>query len=155
MQDRWLHSFQSWSIGLVFVGMVMLAATPAEAIPVASDYLFTSGLTGTFTSTGSSLSAWEIQFGTLQFSSSSDFLFRNEVDIFETDFFLSFVSLHIDWRVNRFIIPQASIDSQFLFSPAVSSVPEPATGLLVLTGILGFVGYHQWRPRKQNELQAG
>ncbi len=155
-KDQWLHSAQSWGLGLVLVGALMLAASPAEAIPVAGDYLFTSGLTGTFTSTGSSLSAWEIQFGPAAWSNlSSIIVFQNNADIFENDSFLTFDSLHLDWRVNRYIIPTRGLaEGSFSFSP-VSSVPEPGTGLLVVTGILGFVGYHQWRLRKQNGLQAG
>ena len=90
-KDQWFHSAQSWGLGLVLVGALILSASPAHAIPVAGDYQFTSGLSGTFTSNGNSLSAWEIQFGTLQFSSSSDFVFRNEVDIFEL--ILSYLSL--------------------------------------------------------------
>ena len=48
-------------VGLSLLGGVaVVAPTQSYAIPVAGEYAFTSGLSGTFTSDGSKLTAWNI-----------------------------------------------------------------------------------------------
>lgn len=53
------------------VSVFIFAPTPAQAIPMAGDYMFTSTFTGTFTSDGTMLTAWDFTcvLGTCSYSS--------------------------------------------------------------------------------------
>lgn len=147
---------KSLTVVSVLSALLTLLPINANAIPVAGDYQFNSGLSGTFTSNGSSLSAWDMHFGTAQFLSTSDHVFSNNVSTFDTESFISFAGLDIDWTTNKFIFVKPgnpNVNGTVSFS-TVSSVPEPTSGLLVLTGIFGLVGYHNWRLRKQSEVLA-
>lgn len=57
---------------VLFTASIGMGPQPAQAIPTAGDYIFTSGLSGTFTSDGSMLTVWHITDPFFRVWSSSD-----------------------------------------------------------------------------------
>ncbi len=147
----------------------ILNPTPASAIPSAGDYVFTSGLTGTFTSSGTQLTSWNFTdpINDIPWLSAFSPLSNNETSFFNEIFatliggglpgtFLN-SSILINWVTNefratlqtdRFSPPiDAATEGPFSFrldSGAGNPVPEPSTVGLLTIGLLGLLAY-EWR----------
>jgi hypothetical protein len=159
-------------LGLV-LGLAVTAISPSSshAIPTAGDYIFTSGPTGTFTSTGTDLTAWSITdlFGkTWSNLDNSLTLQSNGPDFFQQTGDPSTLNgvpelLRIVWtdlttqhagKVGSGCCVATS-PIPFTYTP-VTAVPEPASLILVGLGfsLLALVRYLN-RQRRQGGLQIG
>lgn len=155
----------------VFGVLLIFSPLGTHAIPVAGNYQFTNGLTGTFISDGTKLTAWNIHvpypgltgdgvpYVTHFCNTCLQPVHTNDSDLFFT-FDLTQVAgpnLAIGWTVG----PQGG--SEYLFSGegerlaggAVSfrlhnptSVPEPSSGLLLLAAALALLSYGRLQPHR-------
>lgn len=159
-------------LGLV-LGLAITAMTPSSshAIPTAGDYIFTSGPTGTFTSSGTDLTAWSITdlFGkTWSNLDNSLTLQANGPDVFEQIgdpstlngvpellriVWTDLTTQHAGKMASGCCVATAPIPFTYT---RVTSVPEPASLILVGLGLslLVLVGYVN-RQRHQGGLQVG
>lgn len=152
----------SMSAMVVGLGLCLVvsatAPTPSHAIPVAGDYEFTNGLTGTFHSNGLSLTLWNITdpLGNVwQTGAPGTSVLINDITSFAL---ISGVTadLSLNWRdggyqAHRFLI---SSKGDFSFQAVTSQVPEPSSALLLLAGLCLLAGYG-WGQRRQAGLQIG
>lgn len=156
-KEQRLHSYWSLGMGLLLTVVLILTSAPAEAIPVAGNYLFTSGLSGSFTSNGSSLTAWSIDdlfFNNWSHTIPLQLVPTNEARNFFTHF--STESLAIDWVHNEYV-SASSLGLElnaFTITSASTPVPEPNSALLLGLGLLLLLGYG-WRQRRQAGMQIG
>ncbi len=153
-----------------FGSLLTLSPPAAHAIPAAGDYVFTSLFSGSFTSTGSSLSAW--QFTTPSghsFSSITDLVHLNDdytLEVYDSTFIIpgvpfaqitwdstGFGDSFVQYYVNSSPFIESSYGLTFIPAPS-SSVPEPSAGLLLLAGLVMLMGYG-WRQQRQAEMQVG
>jgi hypothetical protein len=159
-------------LGLV-LGLAITAITPSSshAIPTAGDYIFISGPTGTFTSSGTDLTAWSITDLSGKTWSNLDnslTLLANGPDFFEQTgapstllspperIFISWtdmtaqISFKIDAGCCRTTAPLS-----FTYT-SVASVPEPTSFALVGLGLgLLLLADYVRRQRRQGGLQIG
>lgn len=155
--------------GLLTVGLV--APNGSAAVPIAGEYVFTSGLTGTFTSDGNRLTAWFIDdpntdvvwnsANTLQevtsnidlhfitrFNSGGDAGTASRLEIVWDD--LSFATLIRQNGSNG--EDELRIDSGVIaFDSRRASVPEPSSFLSVLMGIALLSAYAMRQRRMVRE----
>ena len=145
--------------------LLTIAPPTAHAIPTAGDYVFTSGLTGTFTSTGSSLSAWQITDPSGNpYNSLTDTVVDNSPVLFAVKTGPDFPFLQLEWDISGLgnHAFQYVLDSGFASGSlpmtfqavSSSSVPEPSAVVLLGIGLLALVGYVR-RQRHHAELQVG
>ena len=160
----------------------LLTLTPptAHAIPAAGDYVFTSGLTGTFTSDGNQLTAWAIQDPLLSTLIWTDTASTTQSAISDTtvSFFTSIgdtSTLLGDVRILQVLFtpefPSDAFHAQhfvdaglinFASSPVTyevvspTSVPEPSAVVLqgLALGVLALMGYVR-RQQRHAGLQVG
>lgn len=176
MTKERLHSL--WSLGLVLLIGSLMFTTPAGAIPTAGNYQFTSGLTGTFTSTGFSLSEWSFtdvtglhwanHMGSAPVLSNDKFLFRQHQFEFPpgADQTLNPFNriLTIDWAtpilynmraIREGFIPNLGppLTLTWAIQPT-ATVPEPSSASMAGLGLLLLLGYGWWQ-RRQAGLQVG
>ena len=157
-------SWPSWlavlcSLPLVLASFAFFPAT-SQAIPVAGNYLLTSGLTGTFTSDGNKLTAWAITDAfnivwTPTTTFSSAVLVNGADEFIQGQDQLPLHGLIIDWTLNEatsFNIFDFNIST--ITYKVVSNVPEPSGLALVGLG-LGVLALYGVRQRRQTELQVG
>ena len=140
---------------------LLILPPPSHAIPVAGNYEFTSGLTGTFTSNGTQLtswsftdpldSLWHITWNpTVRTISNNPSLFE-QGDFFGGRFGVLIFNVKIDWNSNHFdarrldttITPpiDGSLNGIYSFTPAGSPVPEPSTFGLLVAGLVALLAY--------------
>lgn len=157
--------------------MFILGPTPAQAIPVAGDYILTgsSNFVGSFTSDGSQLTAWSISYNPLSvtwntldacFGFSGDCVQTNTNISFNT-YSTAFDNLYIDWgdtgattfcgllpciTTDRYSGDNQWVSESLTYAPAAVSVP--GTFWPFALGFLALVGY-DWRQRRQAGLQVG
>ena len=146
--------------------MVCIWTDPAEAIPSAGDYTFSSTyVNGTFASTGTDLSSWSFSdtwdpsvttnwSGPAPLLPAGSSIFQNDVALLQLVGTLH-RSLGIDWG-NGIVVSSrlepapAGVNMPF----TVSAVPESSAGILLATGLLGIAGY-RWSQRRREGLQVG
>ena len=158
MLHRWKSVSRQMALTLLGLslmgGIAAVAPTNSYAIPVAGNYAFTSGLTGTFTSDGSKLTVWDIvgplggNFVTGSTVLNNSLAFTQGV----------FPSLAIVWNLNPNVLTGAFTEVKVGAFPAKGTfgfraVPEAST---IVLGALGFVGVmaFSWR-RRQASYQIG
>lgn len=134
-----------------------LTPTPAHAIPVQGDYLFTSGLTGTFSSDGSKVTIWDfIDPFNVHWTAADgpSQVFLNNASFLSLSNKTNFVVL--DWSsfIARVVGPNGNSATIFTIDSAQTPIPEPSSGLLLLAG-LGLLAAYGLRQRRQAGLQIG
>ena len=146
----------------ISLAIAATTSTPSYAIPVAGEYLFTSGLTGTFTSTGTGLINWNItdDLGNVWTTSTPSVrLTSNDATLFVVQTTLAPSSaLVIRWDPSLFstrAVRGLPPIRPFTFVKA-TPVPEPSGFVLVSLGLglLALVGYMN-RQRREAGLQIG
>ena len=145
--------------GLLTAGLV--APNGSAAVPIAGEYVFTSGLTGTFTSDGNQLTAWSIDDPNTDVVWSSANTLQEVTSNIDLQFVTRFDSggeagttsrLELVWDDLSFatiIRPNGSngedelrIDSGVIaFDSRRASVPEPSSLLSVLMGVALLAAY--------------
>lgn len=159
-------------LGLV-LGLAITAMTPSSshAIPTAGDYIFTSGPTGTFTSSGTDLTAWSITDLSGKTWSNLDnslTLLANGPNFFEQTgaqsalnglperLFISWTDLttQISFKIAEGCC-RTTVPLSFTYT-SVAPVPEPASLVLMSLGLglLLLVDFVR-RRRRQGGLQVG
>ena len=153
------------------LAVTVIAPSSSHAIPTAGDYIFTSGPTGTFTSSGTDLTAWSITdlFGkTWSNLNNSLTLQANGPDVFEQTGDPSTLNgvpelLRIVWtdlttqHAGKMASGCCVVTAPIPFTyTRVTSVPEHASLILVGLGLslLALVGYLN-RQRRWVGLQVG
>lgn len=155
---RWKRVSQKMVVVLLglslMVGVAAVTPTKSYAIPLAGNYAFTSGLTGTFTSDGSKLTGWDI-VGPLggHFVTGST-LFNNSL-VFTQG---AIPSLAIAWNLNQNILTGGFTEVKVGALPKVGTfafgaVPEASTMVLGALGLVGLFAF-SWR-RRQAGCQVG
>lgn len=145
----------------------LLTFTPptAHAIPVAGDYVFTSGLTGSFTSDGSRLTDWDFtDQQSRTWSPLTGFIRSNNVNEFRLHVSLSDLrGIYITWDISQpelvqasYILPDGNTRVDFHLAGIAlrSSVPEPS-GLALLGLGLGLLALYGWCQQRQAGGQVG
>ena len=166
---------------LAVTALLTLTAPAAHAIPVAGDYVFTSGLTGTFTSDSTQLTAWAIQDPLLSTLILSDTApppqNTSAVDSNNSDAFYRYIGdlntglgevrfLQVSWMpgfpADTFTAAHYMDGVPINFSngpvtfQAVSpgTVPEPSSVALLGLGLIALMGYIR-RQQRQAGVQVG
>lgn len=155
----------------VMLAALMALLTPLQsyAIPIAGSYAFTSGLTGAFTSNGTSLTSWAITdtFGnSFTFGTPSQVVLQNNPGLFaiqippvvnvEPNSFI----LEIPWdpaqeaqapfRNTHILLGVGSlavVNGTATWNPVVAT-PEPSTSILMIVGLLLMLGYGWWQRQR-------
>lgn len=148
-----------------------ILTTSALAIPVAGDYTLASAfLNGTFTSNGTSLTNWSFTTNpaslnftnlTVPFQATNiPLVFSHNVPTLPPRDEIT-IMWNPDSSLNLHSASYFASNLQFFSGPATSTpitatpgaIPEPATGLLLATGLLGLAGY-RWRQRRRERTQV-
>lgn len=132
-------------------GAAIVAPTNSYAIPSAGNYVFTSGLTGSFTSNGTSLTVWNIV------GPSSTHYLTGSTILNNSNTFTQVVgtkALGISWLLNGFgeggLNPLGGTLKSVTYQ---LSVPEASTITLILLSLIGLL-FCSWR-RRQAGMQIG
>lgn len=144
----------------LFTGLCLTIAclgvtSPSHAIPIAGNYTFTNGLTGSFTSDGNQLTAWNITIPSLtstvfckacgqqtQTNSSALFLTINKSVTPNEE-------LSILWSKNSWSLQLETLETgTFTYKANRAGVPEPSAVMLLASGliVLSLYGWQQRRP---------
>lgn len=160
-----LSSVLAVLLGFALVcGVTTITPATSHAIPVAGDYTFTSGFTGTFTSNGNALTVWSFSVpSTIVLWTDSDPSVRPATNG-NTIFFAATQAgdVRIDWsntsftaRLNLTAGGIGSFDGPFSYQPAINgTVTESSSAALTGVGLLLLLGYG-WRQRRHAGLQVG
>lgn len=156
MMCRWTPVSQRIAVVVTVLSLMgevatLLAPTTSDATPLAGNYVFTSGLTGTFTSDGAKLTAWNI-VGPLGGHFTTDTTALNDSDLFIT--LLERPSLSLIWADQKFFedtVTGALRTNTFTFSR--TAVPEGSTMVLSVLGLIGVMAC-SWH-RHQASHQSG
>ena len=141
------------------LSLFILGPTPAQAIPVAGDYMFTSGLTGTFTSDGSQLTQWAITDTNSYLWSNTDV---SQLEVLNNSFQFWYNngdltrSINISWSgpsVCNVRGGGCESPDNVPISYQSASVTIPGTVGPFALGFLALVAY-EWRQRRQAEMQV-
>lgn len=153
MMHRWKQVSQKAAMALIALslmgGVAAVAPTNSYAIPVAGSYAFTSGLTGTFTSDGSKLTAWDI-VGPL----GGNFVTGSTVLNNSLAFTQGVIpSLAIVWNLNKNVFNGGFTEVKSLIQLpkggtfTFGAVPEASTVVLGALGLIGVMAF-SWRRRQ-------
>lgn len=160
-----LSSVLAVLLGFALVcGVTTITPATSHAIPVAGDYTFTSGFTGTFTSNGNAVTVWSFSVpSTIVLWTDSDPSVRPATNG-NTIFFAATQAgdVRIDWsntsftaRLNLTAGGIGSFDGPFSYQLATNgTVPEPSSAVLTGVGPLLLLGYG-WRQRRHAGVQVG
>lgn len=164
-------------LGYTFLFCIILFGTwtgPAEAVPVAGDYILSSTfVNGTFTSTGTSLALWQFEdswslntwSGPTPLAPTGSSVLVNDSNTFRQYILPQLPQLYLFWAppnsdFNSFClhgcigVQKGDYSFSGYGSFEVNPVPEPSAVILVSTGLLGIAGY-QWSQRRREGLQVG
>lgn len=150
----------------IFMAGPLMTPAPSHAIPNAGDYTFTSGLTGSFTSDGTALTAWNFfdpTNGPGLIWSSSDLNqvahINNAVGFLASQPNGTFAppTISLGWSGGEFTAfsplfspPTGLIPSQGF---QYQSVPEGSSLWMLVPGLLAVLGYN-WMRRRQTGVQV-
>ncbi len=135
------------SLTVVFSFSALLAVSPAPsfAIPVAGDYIFTLGFSGTFTTDGNQVTAFDItvpsgdRITTADVISDPFFSFNDATRFSPFDHINGFGGR---WNTNLGDYFQPDVGNVIIdIAYATAPVPEPAAGLLLLVGVVLLMAY--------------
>ena len=146
--------------GLCLTLVCLGVSSPSYAIPIAGNYTFTNGLTGTFTSDGNKLTAWNITIPSL---SSTVFCKACGLDT-PTNGSAIFVTankavtpneeLSIFWSTNSWSLQLETLESgTFTFKANTAGVPEPSAVLLLASGLI-VLSLYGWQQRRPTAIQT-
>lgn len=145
--------------GLCLMIVCLGISSPSHAIPIAGSYVFTNGLTGTFTSNGSQLTAWNITLSSLtstvfcqgcglQVQTNSPSLFATMNKSVTPN-----EELSLGWGNNSWSLQLETLESgTFAYKATTAGVPEPSVVLLLASGLLA-LSLYGWRQQRQPKLQ--
>jgi PEP-CTERM motif len=152
---------------LAVSALLTLSPPTAHAIPIAGDYVFTSGLTGTFTSDGTSLTTWSFNLVSTPVVWTDSDVAQQQVFNNSNNFWFddprvggsggSSINLHWPQFLYTYGSSDGSFDLSGLFTwqPATpSSVPDPSSVVLLGIGLIALVAYG-WRQQRQARVQVG
>ena len=152
----------SLTVLTIFSALLAFSPPAAHAIPVVGDYEFTHFLTGTFTSDGNTLTAWDITAVSPQFSghwTSTDpnlNLTLNNESYFRAKIPTSTsgidVYLYIDWLQSS-AVAETTTGYLAASSFAYTRVPEPSGALLLLAGLVT-IAIYSWGQQRRTGLQV-
>lgn len=141
--------------GLCLTLVCLGISSPSHAIPLAGNYEFTNGFTGTFTSNGSQLTAWNF---TLPSMSSTVFCKAcgqdtptNSSSIFVTtnNSVTPNEGLSIFWSNNSWNFQFETLETgTFAYRAKPAGVPEPSVVLLLAGGLLALSLYGRLQGRR-------
>ena len=134
--------------GLCLTMVCLGVSSPSYAIPIAGNYIFTNGLTGTFTSDGNHLTAWNITIPSLSSTvfckacgqdtptnSSSIFVTINKAVTPNEE-------LSLFWSNNSWNFQSETLETgTFAYKAKPTGVPEPSVVLLLASGLLALALY--------------
>lgn len=146
--------------GLCLTILCLGNSSPSEAIPLAGNYTFTNGLTGTFTSDGNQLTAWNISIPSLSTTifckacgqdtpTNSSFIFvtaNRSVTPNE--------ELSLFWSSNSWNLQLETLESgTFTYRANTTGVPEPSLVMLLVTGLLA-ISLYAWQQGRPTAIQT-
>ena len=152
---------------LLMFGVLLLTATPVMGIPGPGDYEWAPGgpLAGTFTSNGSMLTTFSFTAPAVPGGAwtPTDNVLNNDISMLDVLDVPTGGTLRIVWELDPSEMRAAAAgitslvfenDVPFNQSISTAPVPEPATLILLSTGLLGLVGY-RWRQGRREGQQVG
>ncbi len=144
--------------GLCLTIVSLGLSSPSYAIPIAGDYVFTNGLTGTFTSDGSQLTAWNITVpspSSITFCNACGQLTSfNDSFIFDTidKSITSNEELSISWPDKTWSLLQETLSSG-TFDYKAAGVPEPSLVTLLASALLT-LSLYRWQQHRRTVFQT-
>ncbi len=146
--------------GLCLTMVCLGLSSPSYAIPIAGNYTFTNGLTGTFTSDGSQLTAWDITVPSLSSTVFCDACGQqiptNDISFFHTinKSITPNEELSISWSNNSWSLLQETLETgTFDYKGKAAGVPEPSFVMLFASGLLA-VFLYGWQQRRRTVFQT-
>lgn len=151
-----------WSLVMGFTicsALTVLSPVPAQAIPSAGDYTFTSGFTGTFTSNGTSVTEYNFidAVGMLWLRRIPVILeMQNNVTYFALLNDFNGATLIWNWADGVFADCQGTACriGTMSYTGDLRTVPEHSSAVFIGLGLLLLHGYG-WRQRRATGLQIG
>lgn len=149
MMNQWKRLSRKLALAVMTLslvgGAVVVTPSSSHAIPSAGNYVFTSGLTGTFTSNGISLTAWDI------WGPSSTHYLTGTTTLNNSNVFTQIVGtkgLGISWALNVFgeggLNPLGGVLKNVTYQ---RGVPETSTIILFSLSLVGLILF-SWRRRQ-------
>lgn len=167
MHPHHVKRFSSvWAVLLGFAlvfGAITITPATSHAIPVAGDYTFTNGFTGTFTSDGNALTVWSFSVPStiVLWTNSEPGVSPTTND--STTFFAATQAgdVRIDWssssftgRLNLSAGGIGDFAGPFSYQPATNgTVHEASSAVFTGVGLLLVLGYG-WQQRRETGLQV-
>lgn len=148
---------RSLTVVFSFSALLAINPTPSLAIPVAGDHIFTLGFSGTFTTDGNQVTAFDITVPTGDRITTADVVPGHPTTVNDAGMFApvnTVNSFAVRWNTDLGQYFQPGVGNTIIdIAYATASVPEPPAGLLILIGLVLLAGYG-WR-HQQAGLQVG